>query len=931
MSYFESGATKVQNGNQRLGSLLRLILAMKSLGAVWIVVMLVMLSLSALASHNRAGEIIYKRVDSNPFRYEITIITYTKTGGQSDDADRCSLDLYFGDGEVEEVFRENGPPSANGDCDHMGVQLSGNTKMNIYRTVHVYPGVGRYTVYMQDQNRNAGVKNIPSSDNVWFYIESEIVIDVQSGGNTAPTLLNPPIDNGCINQVYVHNPGAVDPDGDSLSYSIVACKTMGGQTIPGFVQPNLVATASSSLEIDERTGTLRWTTPVLQGEYNIAIRIEEWRYNPFSGDMIYVGSILRDMQIDIKECDNVNPPVIQDQDKVCVQAGSVLRKLIIANDLDGNQLDFTATGFPLLPGEGGTMLPEESFTASPPIEAEFIWNTNCSHVQYEPYWMYFKAKENFDPSEEELVDFEELEIQVVAPPVIITDVSPAGASMNLSWTTSPCEGADGYDVYRYNDSLGYVALNCNTGVPEELGYVKIGRVDGIDNTTFVDDNDGRGLVHGQRYCYMIVATFPDRSESYASLEACGELIRDVPILNKASVVTTDLSAGVDSVAWYKPTELRANIYAPPYKYRLSRATRFDGPYEAVFESDAAGEITQLDTIYVDRDLNTEEEQYFYSIELLSGPEEISVGKSRNASTIYLDGSPADNKLNLRWAVDVPWENAEYILYREKTDSAAVFEELIRTPNRTFTDTGLVNGRSYRYFVRSIGRYSSEQLPDTLINYSQIFTGIPKDLEAPCEPPGQLIEGDCNLDQTVITWNNPNDLCEDVDDVVAYHVYYAPKLGEEMELLEVKNVDDTVFTVLRDESIAGCYFVTAIDSFENESERSHPLCIDNCPTYELPNVFTPGNDGFNDFFGPFPYKYVESIDLTIYNRWGNVIFETKDPDINWDGTNASGDPVPDGTYFYVCTVNEIRLVGIVQRELKGSFTIIRQKDSAPIAK
>ena len=86
--------------------------------------------------------------------------------------------------------------------------IAPNTKKNIYVTTHTYPGVGTYLVHMEDQNRNAGVKNIPSSDNLWFYIESQIVIDPSTGGNTAPTLQNAPIDNGCVGYPFLHNPGA---------------------------------------------------------------------------------------------------------------------------------------------------------------------------------------------------------------------------------------------------------------------------------------------------------------------------------------------------------------------------------------------------------------------------------------------------------------------------------------------------------------------------------------------------------------------------------------------------------------------------------------------------------------------------------------------------------------------------------------------------
>lgn len=49
--------------------------------------------------------------------------------------------------------------------------------------------------------------------------------------------------------------------------------------------------------------------------------------------------------------------------------------------------------------------------------------------------------------------------------------------------------------------------------------------------------------------------------------------------------------------------------------------------------------------------------------------------------------------------------------------------------------------------------------------------------------------------------------------------------------------------------------------------------------------------------------------------GNLVFETNDPDINWDGKNInSGKPVPDGVYFYLCEVYEWRLEGLTSRLL-----------------
>ena len=82
---------------------------------------------------------------------------------------------------------------------------------------------------------------------------------------------------------------------------------------------------------------------------------------------------------------------------------------------------------------------------------------------------------------------------------------------------------------------------------------------------------------------------------------------------------------------------------------------------------------------------------------------------------------------------------------------------------------------------------------------------------------------------------------------------------------------------------------------------------------------------NDFFQAFPFKYVSSIDLEVYNRWGQVIYQTTEPDFKWDGTHQeSGTAVPDGTYYYLCKVNEITLEGIKPRLIKGFVTLLRNK-------
>ena len=66
---------------------------------------------------------------------------------------------------------------------------------------------------------------------------------------------------------------------------------------------------------------------------------------------------------------------------------------------------------------------------------------------------------------------------------------------------------------------------------------------------------------------------------------------------------------------------------------------------------------------------------------------------------------------------------------------------------------------------------------------------------------------------------------------------------------------------------------------------------------IPNVFSPNGDNFNDIFY-FPNEGVTEINWKIFNRWGNLIFETNELDKAWNGkTNADND-CPEGTYYYI---------------------------------
>ncbi len=488
-----------------------------------------------------------------------------------------------------------------------------------------------------------------------------------------------------------------------------------------------------------------------------------------------------------------------------------------------------------------------------------------------------------------------------------------------------------YSVYRKNTCDPWVHGPCETGVPTYTGYIKIATTLPAV-TTFADNNNGQGLINGIDYSYLIVANYTDGSQSYSSTKVCAKLVRDVPIITNVSVISTGTNDSIWT-HWVKPigssTNLDTIANPPPYEYRLLKAPGFS-PAAASFSQIASYTYPTYsaltDTGFVSLHLNTRDSAYTYRVDFYSTT--VLVGSTNTASSVFLTTTPTDNKINLTWSEIVPWSNYRYYVYKETTPGSLTFTFVDSTVTQSYTDTGLVNGKNYCYKIVSLGQYSDTTLPRPLYNSSQIKCDMPIDRIPPCQPT-VTVNNDCENIINTLVWTNPNNYCS--DDAMKYFLYFGYTIDGPLQLIDsVTDINTLTYThqyTFEDiPSVAGCYAVTAIDSTGNESPILTKQCVDNCPVYELPNVFTPNGDGTNDLFKPLtPYRFVKNIDIKIYNRWGTLMFETTDTDILWDGRNMSNKKMcTDGTYFYLCTVNEIRKEGITPRYLKGFIQLYNDK-------
>jgi gliding motility-associated-like protein len=88
---------------------------------------------------------------------------------------------------------------------------------------------------------------------------------------------------------------------------------------------------------------------------------------------------------------------------------------------------------------------------------------------------------------------------------------------------------------------------------------------------------------------------------------------------------------------------------------------------------------------------------------------------------------------------------------------------------------------------------------------------------------------------------------------------------------------------------------------------------------VPSAFTPNNDGKNDLIKPIAYGNLVSYKFSIFNRWGQVVFQSSDAgQQGWNGI-FKGIPQPSDTFIWTCSY---QFQGEQPQLVNGSFVLIR---------
>ncbi|MBX2923047.1 MAG: gliding motility-associated C-terminal domain-containing protein [Chitinophagaceae bacterium] len=144
------------------------------------------------------------------------------------------------------------------------------------------------------------------------------------------------------------------------------------------------------------------------------------------------------------------------------------------------------------------------------------------------------------------------------------------------------------------------------------------------------------------------------------------------------------------------------------------------------------------------------------------------------------------------------------------------------------------------------------------------------------------------------------------DVIAWMpAQYFPGQQANAQTITITDSSKTFYTILQ--SPDGC----------RDTANVRVNVEDNTRELFIPNAFTPNHDGKNDIFKVYGTS-VKSIEMRIYNQWGNLLYETKDNNKGWDGT-YKGKQQPVGIYLYAIKIYLYNNSSIIRN---GTISLIR---------
>lgn len=346
-------------------------------------------------------------------------------------------------------------PTAVSTCS--GGLLPGVQVYTYVATVTVNPNCGVYTFSYDECCRNPS-NNIVNPTSQWFLVRATLNSNAVVCNN-APTFTSLPVPYFCINQPVNYSHGAIDVDGDSLVYSLIAPLNNTGNNIPytgTFTATNPMPTASG-FNFDSQTGQMSFT-PTQTGVYVVDVLVQEYRNG------VLIGTTMRDIQIVIINCNNAPPAVnnclnlqnvtggvVIDCNSLGVCPGQNVSFTIGARDPNGQPITVSSNIAQSIPGATLTTIPGPTPDS---IRVNFSWTPTATDTGFRYFTVQFADNACPIPG-----------IQLFTYDITVLDGTDAGPDRFYCTGGGPIQvNVIGGNQFSWNNTVGMVSANADSSV-----------------------------------------------------------------------------------------------------------------------------------------------------------------------------------------------------------------------------------------------------------------------------------------------------------------------------------------------------------------------------------------------------------------------------------------------------------------------------------
>ena len=266
-----------------------------------VLLVLVTLSFAARATHMSGGEIYWECIGPNQFR--ITMVVYRDCAGINVDPS-YTLQVQSPCGNTTMVVSTPGGQEISQLCD---LELPNSTcnggtlpgiEQYIYTGTITLPPCDYWTISYTNIYRNNAIVNLQNPGAQRTYLRATLNNAV-SPCNDSPQFTNTAIPFVCMGYPITYSFGAFDPEGDSLSYTLIGAMGINGAPLL-YVNPMTGQDPIPGLTLDPLTGEVNFTLNV-QGNWVVVVEVNHY----VNG--VLVGTVMRDMQFVAYPCSNVPP------------------------------------------------------------------------------------------------------------------------------------------------------------------------------------------------------------------------------------------------------------------------------------------------------------------------------------------------------------------------------------------------------------------------------------------------------------------------------------------------------------------------------------------------------------------------------------------------------------------------------------------------